>query len=100
MLASYPPVSQTIRTIKMATSFQTIFSSPSEMSSNITESMKSAKNPLDLLIDYHNFWAKVAGIDSLVVDKSQDISNKSMDRLSETMTNMVEEMKNVFGKNN
>ena len=70
------------------------------MSSNITESLKSAKKPLDLLIDYHNFWAKVAGIDRLVVDKSQDISNKSMDRLSETMTNMVEEMKNVFGKNN
>ena len=60
--------------------------------SNLTKSFKTAKTPLDLLIDYHNFWARVARMDALVVDKSQDMS---MDRLSEAFTKVAEEMKNT-----
>ena len=47
---------------------------------------------MDLLIDYHNFWARTAGLHALIVDKSQDMS---MDKLSEAFTKVAEEMKNT-----
>eukprot|EP00092_Neocalanus_flemingeri_P015200 GFUD01016419.1.p1 GENE.GFUD01016419.1~~GFUD01016419.1.p1 ORF type:complete len:109 (-),score=43.17 GFUD01016419.1:45-371(-) len=83
----------------MSESFQALLSSwakdPSgsmkEISNNITESFKTAKTPLDLLIDYHNFWSKAAGLNNLVVDKNQEMT---MERLSEAFAKVAEEMKN------
>ena len=60
--------------------------------SNLRESLNTANTPLDLLIDYHNFWARVAGLETLVVDKNQDMS---MDRLREAFSKEAEEMKNT-----
>ena len=60
--------------------------------SNLRESLNTANTPLDLLIDYHNFWARVAGLETLVVDKNQDMS---MDRLREAFSKVAEEMKNT-----
>ena len=46
----------------------------------------AGKKPLELLIDYHNFWARTVGVEAMVVDKDQDIS---MDRLYELVNQMA-----------
>merc|ERR1711942_47567 len=48
----------------------------------------AGKKPLELLIDYHNFWARTVGVEAMVVDKDQDMS---MDRLYE-LVNQVANM--------
>ena len=37
---------------------------------DIMESLKNAETPLDLLIDYINFWAKYTNIDLIKIDRS------------------------------
>ena len=42
----------------------------SENIPDIMESLKNAETPLDLLIDYINFWARYTNIDLIKIDKS------------------------------
>ena len=37
---------------------------------DIKDSLKNAETPLDLLIDYINFWARLTSIDLIKIDKS------------------------------
>ena len=37
---------------------------------SLVESLKNAETPLDLLIDYVNFWARFTGIELLKIDRS------------------------------
>eukprot|EP00091_Calanus_sinicus_P011452 TRINITY_DN25958_c0_g1_i1.p1 TRINITY_DN25958_c0_g1~~TRINITY_DN25958_c0_g1_i1.p1 ORF type:complete len:110 (-),score=44.06 TRINITY_DN25958_c0_g1_i1:42-371(-) len=69
-------------------------SSMKEVSSFLASNLTTMKEkaPMELLIDYHNFWARTARLDALIVDKSQDMS---MDKLSEAFTKVAEEMKNT-----
>merc|ERR1739838_255994 len=105
MGSSPTPRPRQLTNIKMSSSsFQSLLSSwakdpsgsmkevSSFFTSNLRESLNTANTPLDLLIDYHNFWARVARLETLVVDKNQDMS---MDRLREAFTKVAEEMKNT-----
>ena len=42
----------------------------SENIPDIMESLKNAETPLDLLIDYINFWARYTNIDLIKIDRS------------------------------
>merc|ERR1712098_947350 len=55
------------------------------------------KKPLELLIDYHNFWARTVGMEALVVDRYEDIS---MDRLSELLNQMNEGSRYLWASRN
>ena len=44
---------------------------------------------MDFLVDYHNFWASVFGLGTLVLDNTKNIT---MDMLTEVTTKVVEEM--------
>ena len=84
----------------MSESFQSLLSSwakdpassMKEVSSFLASNLTTIKEkaPMDLLIDYHNFWARTARLDALIV--SQDMS---MDKFSEAFTKVAEEMKNT-----
>eukprot|EP00092_Neocalanus_flemingeri_P051117 GFUD01059321.1.p1 GENE.GFUD01059321.1~~GFUD01059321.1.p1 ORF type:complete len:114 (+),score=30.36 GFUD01059321.1:26-343(+) len=84
----------------MSESFQALLSwakdssgSMKDMSTNFIDSFKNAKTPLDPLIDYHNFWSKTAGMESLVVDKNVDMSMDSFVKMVlEKMRNSMTEM--------
>ena len=44
---------------------------------------------MDFIVDYHNFWASVFGLGTLVLDNTKNIT---MDMLTEVTTKVVEEM--------
>ena len=57
---------------KMLTSLAAIIPT-TENIPNLTESLRNADTPFDLLIDYVNFWARFTGIDVLNIDRSGGI---------------------------
>ena len=54
----------------MITKLEAILPGTENMPS-LVESVKNAETPLDLLIDYVNFWARFTGIDLLKIDRSK-----------------------------
>ena len=54
----------------MITKLESILPGTENMPS-LVESVKNAETPLDLLIDYVNFWARFTGIDLLKIDRSK-----------------------------
>ena len=52
----------------------------------------AGKKPLEVLIDYHNFWARTMGMEAMVVDRDQDIA---MDKLAELFNQVAKEVKTI-----